>query len=123
MLIQRRKCNRAARSRAGHRSPAPPFPRYLPSIAYVIFAEPSLVTARTAFSVTGLREGVQQRIGAHEAQADAQRREEVRVHDVRQGVQAARSLVSTDPRVSPRPIDRSFRNAKISIFAERCFLN
>lgn len=34
------------------------------------------------FSVADLREGVQQRIGAHEAQADAQRREEVRVHDV-----------------------------------------
>lgn len=52
------------------------------------------------FSVAGLWEGVQQRIGAHEAQADAQRREEVRVHDVRQGVQAAGPLVSTDQHIS-----------------------
>lgn len=48
------------------------------------------------FSVTGLREGVQQRIGAHEAQTDAQRREEIRVHDVRQGIQTAGPPVSTD---------------------------
>lgn len=46
------------------------------------------------FSVTGLRKGVQQRIGAHEAQTDAQRREEIRVHDVRQGVQTAGPPVS-----------------------------
>lgn len=45
---------------------------------------------------TGLREGVQQRIGAYEAQTDAQRREEIRVHDVRQGVQTAGPPVSTD---------------------------
>lgn len=40
-------------------------------------------------------EGVQQRIGAHEAQIDAQQREEICVHDVREGVQAAGPLVST----------------------------
>lgn len=57
----------------------------------------SLCYNETRFSVSaGLRQGVQQRIGAHEAQADAQRREEIRVHDVRQGVQAAGPLVSTD---------------------------
>lgn len=42
-----------------------------------------------------MREGVQQRIGAHEAQIDAQQREEICVPDVREGVQAAGPLVST----------------------------
>lgn len=51
---------------------------------------------KAVFFAAGLRKGVQQRIGAHEAQTDAQRREEVRVHDVRQGVQAAGPLVSTN---------------------------
>jgi len=54
------------------------------------------VKTRTVFFVAGLRKGVQQRIGAHEAQTDAQRREEVRVHDVRQSIQAAGPLVSTN---------------------------
>ncbi|KAL2748978.1 hypothetical protein V1477_002588 [Vespula maculifrons] len=40
----------------------------------------------------GMLEGVQQRIGAHEAQIDAQQREEICVHDVREGVQAAGPL-------------------------------
>ena len=41
-----------------------------------------------------MRQSVQQRIGAHEAQADAQWRAEIRLHDVWQGVQAAGPLVS-----------------------------
>jgi len=69
----------------------------------VIFADVA-VTTTGCFSVAGLWEGVQQRIGAHKAQADAQRREEVRVHDVRQGVQAAGPPVSTDQRISRRAI-------------------
>lgn len=46
-----------------------------------------------------MREGVQQRIGAHEAQIDAQQREEICVPDVREGVQAAGPLVSTHIRL------------------------
>ena len=39
-------------------------------------------------------QSVQQRIGAHQAQADAQWRAEIRLHDVWQGIQAAGPLVS-----------------------------
>lgn len=42
----------------------------------------------------GVRQDIQQRVSPDEAQADAQRRAEVRLHDVRKGVQAAGPLVS-----------------------------
>ncbi|CAB0034782.1 unnamed protein product, partial [Trichogramma brassicae] len=43
----------------------------------------------------GMRQSIQQCVGTHEAQADAQRREEIRLFNVRQGIQAAGPLSSS----------------------------